>query len=102
MTSLEQFLNYLYKYYQDAKEGKLCLEPLWNVYLSLNFKLKIEHCLLFGHHAGCKAAEGAADGDEGPPRDFHGPWAQSVRLALGPSGFLIIVVFLHIKHVDRA
>lgn len=26
-----------------------------------------------GHPAGCKAAERAADGDERPPRDIHGP-----------------------------
>lgn len=26
-------------------------------------------------HAGCKTAEGAADGDEGTQRDLNGPWA---------------------------
>ena len=33
---------------------------------------------LGGRHTGCKAAEGAADGDAGPPRDVHGPRAQPV------------------------
>lgn len=39
-----------------------------------------------GRHTGCKAAEGAADGDEGPPRDVHGPRAQPVSAGAEAAG----------------